>query len=157
MDMSDKRRTFVSNSPEETRELGERIGSTLRGGEVILLSGTLGSGKTTLAQGIARGLGVVGPVQSPSFVLERVHTGRLILHHFDFYRLSSEEIYESGLMEDLSGEDVAVIEWPERFGDLDADLKIEFDGFLPESDTRHITINITSDLFGDKEIDAWTK
>jgi len=68
-----------SRGPDDTRKIGKAIGRRLMGGEVILLKGTLGAGKTTLVQGIARGLDIEGPVQSPSFVLERIHRGRLEL------------------------------------------------------------------------------
>ncbi len=76
-----------SGSPAETRRLGARLGRLLRPGDVVLLSGELGSGKTCLVQGIARGLGVTGPVTSKSFVLLGEYEGRLRLYHADLYRL----------------------------------------------------------------------
>ena len=111
-------------SPEQTRGIGERIGRRLRSGDVILLNGDLGAGKTTLAQGIAAGLCVTEPVQSPTFTLVAEHIGRgdngvpLRLHHLDLYRLGDESDLESfGYEQYLEPEDgVSVIEWPERAG-----------------------------------------
>jgi len=111
-----KRITVLTRSPEETRALGEAIARRLDGGELILLSGPLGAGKTTLVQGLARGLGISTPVQSPSFVLERLHQGRLLLRHLDFYRLGASDVEESGFLDNCGEKDVTVIEWAERAG-----------------------------------------
>jgi tRNA threonylcarbamoyladenosine biosynthesis protein TsaE len=117
-----------SRGPDDTRKIGKAIGSRLRGGEVILLKGTLGAGKTTLVQGIARGLGIEGPVQSPSFVLERIHRGRLELRHLDLYRLTGAEALEAGLLSEMGESDVTVIEWAERAeGLIRADLEVRIE------------------------------
>ena len=76
-----------------------------------MLAGPLGAGKTVMVQGMAQGLGISRSVSSPSFVLEKIYQGSLILHHFDFYRLNREEVIESGLLLDLDPRSVAVIEW----------------------------------------------
>ena len=110
---------FISDGPRETRNLGQAIGANCRGGEVILLFGQLGAGKTTFVQGLARGLGVRGTVQSPSFVLERIHKGTLVLRHLDLYRLSAEEVEDSGLLEGAGDAEVTVVEWADR-ASLDA-------------------------------------
>lgn len=112
-------KTFVAatRSANQTRELGKAIGEQLEGGEVIILAGQLGAGKTTMAQGIALGLGITKPVSSPSFVLEKIYEGRLTLHHFDFYRLSRDEVVDSGLLTDLDPQSVTIIEWAQRGGD----------------------------------------
>lgn len=110
--------TFIVESADETRFLGGLIGERLEGGETILMMGPLGSGKTTMVQGIAVGLGIRERVKSPSFILERIYEGRLTLHHFDFYRLKEEEIVDSGLLCDLEDVSVTVIEWPQRAGAL---------------------------------------
>ena len=101
---------------EETRSLGRRLAEELRAGDVILLEGPLGAGKSELARGIAEGLGVTETVTSPSFTILNVYdSGRLPLYHFDWYRLESgEELYELGLDEYLGGEGVALVEWPGR-------------------------------------------
>lgn len=105
-----------TNSAEETRKLGEKLAEELRAGDVILLEGPLGAGKSELARGVARGLGVRETVTSPSFTILNVYeSGRLPLYHFDWYRLESEEeLYEMGMDEYLGGDGVAVVEWPEK-------------------------------------------
>lgn len=118
--------TIRTVGPNDTRALGRRIAATLHLGDVVLLHGDLGAGKTTLAQGIAAGLGVSPPVQSPTFVLVHEHRGRtaagtpLALHHLDLYRLAGEEEAEAiGYAEYLSpAAGVSVVEWPERAGRL---------------------------------------
>ncbi len=114
---------LVTRSPEATQGLGARIGELAAPGDVYLLSGPLGAGKTCFTQGIARGLGIVEPVVSPSFVLVRELHGRLPLYHVDLYRLDDiEEIIELGLDEYLYGHGVCVIEWAEKgFGALPAE------------------------------------
>ena len=104
----------ITHSAAETRELGERLAERLKAGDVILLEGELGAGKSELARGIARGLGVTETVTSPSFTILNVYeSGRIPLYHFDWYRLeSSEELYELGMDEYLGGDGIALVEWP---------------------------------------------
>ena len=107
----------TTGSQEETLCLGKRIGKWLLPGDIILLSGEMGAGKSVLARGIAAGLGISGPVPSPSFTILNVYeTECCNLYHFDFYRISGvNELYESGLDEFIPATDgVAVIEWPEN-------------------------------------------
>ncbi len=104
-----------SLSPEFTRELGRTIGEQAQPGDVVLLTGPLGAGKTCLTQGIALGLGVEGYVRSPTFVLMTRHKGRLTLHHLDLYRMGGPaEAWDLGLDEQLFGDGVCVIEWADR-------------------------------------------
>ena len=105
-----------TNSAEETRKLGACLARNLKAGDVILLEGNLGAGKSELTRGIAKGLGVKESVTSPSFTILNVYeSGLLPLYHFDWYRLeSAEELYELGMDEYLGGDGVAVVEWPER-------------------------------------------
>jgi tRNA threonylcarbamoyladenosine biosynthesis protein TsaE len=107
----------VSRSVEETRALGEELGrAVLRAGDVVVLSGELGTGKTALAQGVGRGLGVEGPVVSPTFTLVREYEGRVRLCHVDVYRLERvQEFHELGFEEQLE-ESVTLIEWGEAAG-----------------------------------------
>lgn len=106
---------LTSPTAETTRELGARLGRRARPGHVFALYGDLGAGKTCLIQGLAEGLGVAGPVTSPTFVLIAEHAGRLPLHHVDLYRTERlEEVRALGLDELLGGDGVTVIEWAER-------------------------------------------
>ena len=107
---------MITRSVEETREAGRRLADRLRAGDVLLLEGELGTGKSELTRGIAKGLGVRETVTSPSFTILNVYeSGRLPLYHFDWYRLESEEeLYELGMDEYLGGDGIAVVEWPGR-------------------------------------------
>ena len=104
-----------SHSPEQTQKLGVRIGELALPGDVFLLVGDLGVGKTCLTQGIAWGLNIEGYALSPSFVVVRELQGRLPLYHMDLFRLDRiEEIAELGLDDYLYGNGVCVVEWAEK-------------------------------------------
>ena len=104
-----------SHSPEQTQRLGVQLGELAQAGNVFLLSGRLGSGKTCLTQGIAWGIGVKEYAFSPSFVIVREYYGRLTLYHIDFYRLNGiGEIVDLGLDEYFSGSGVCVVEWADK-------------------------------------------
>lgn len=106
---------LTTRSPEQTQQFGTRLGKIARPGDVILLVGKLGAGKTCLTQGIAWGLGIDEYAASPSFVLVRELYGRLPLYHLDFYRLENlAEIAELGLDEYFYGQGVSVVEWAEK-------------------------------------------
>ena len=109
----------MTRSPEETELLGEELGRGLRGGEVVLLEGELGAGKTAFVRGLARGLGAdPDEVASPTFVLLTAYPGRLTLHHADLYRLSGGgDDRELGLEELPGPQGVLAVEWPERLGE----------------------------------------
>lgn len=110
---------LVTHSAMETRQLGMKLAALLRPGDTVLLRGGLGAGKSELARGIARGLGIAGPVPSPSFtILNAYDEGRLPLYHFDWYRIEDPaEISEMGLEEMIGGDGVALIEWSEKAPD----------------------------------------
>jgi len=103
-----------TKSAGETREFGRKLAERLRPGDVVLLEGPLGAGKSELARGVAEGLGITETVTSPSFTILNVYeSGRVPLYHFDWYRLeSAEEIYEMGMDEYLGGDGIALVEWP---------------------------------------------
>lgn len=107
----------ISNSPQETIELGRRIGSQLKGGEVIGVCGQLGSGKTHLIKGIAAGAGAQDSkqVNSPTFVIVNEYTGRLDIYHIDAYRLNSIAEFEMlGFDEYCTPQSVVLIEWADK-------------------------------------------
>jgi len=101
-------------SAEETEALGARVAERLRPGDVVILSGEVGAGKTTLIRGAARALGVTEPVTSPTFTIgQRYGGGRLPISHLDLYRLASLEGEDPALLDDYLGPDgVAFVEWP---------------------------------------------
>ncbi|MDM8524354.1 tRNA (adenosine(37)-N6)-threonylcarbamoyltransferase complex ATPase subunit type 1 TsaE [Desulfococcaceae bacterium HSG8] len=111
----------ITSCLEDTRELGRKIGALLRRGTVIALTGDLGSGKTSLIQGLARGLEVPDEyyITSPSYTLINEYPGRFPLFHADLYRLENPDDFEdTGIYEILhSGEGVVAVEWAERLGD----------------------------------------
>ena len=106
-----------SRSPETTEALGECLGRALGPGSLLALIGELGSGKTTLVRGLARGLDVREPVHSPTFTRMRSLAGRIALQHFDAWRAGGEELFEQGA-ELLAGPGVAVVEWADRVAHL---------------------------------------
>lgn len=104
---------YETNSPEETYNLGKKIGETAKPGDVITLAGDLGVGKTVFAQGFAEGLGINEPINSPTFtIVQEYDTGRIPFYHFDVYRITDiEEMYEIGFEEYVYGNGVCLIEW----------------------------------------------
>jgi tRNA threonylcarbamoyladenosine biosynthesis protein TsaE len=138
-------RTIISNSPDETFELGVQLGSELRGGEVILLRGGLGAGKTLLTKGILSSLDYdVDEVTSPSFTLVNLYrTDGFNVYHIDLWRCEGEDVaFSVGLEEILDEPDrVVIVEWAERLGEYRFDpvvyrIDLEGDGDEP----RRITI-----------------
>lgn len=107
---------YISKNERETAALGRKLGESLRGGEIVTLSGDLGAGKTVFAKGIALGLGVSDAVCSPTFTLLNEYEGRLKLYHYDAYRLhTAAEAVEAGLTEFFGERDgVCVLEWWEN-------------------------------------------
>jgi tRNA threonylcarbamoyladenosine biosynthesis protein TsaE len=134
---------YICHSPQDTKNLGTSLGKLLKGGEIILLHGDLGAGKTLLTKGIAEGLGVEDPsaVVSPSFTLVNIYKAKLDIAHVDLYRLDSDEIYELGLEDYMDQEHVIVVEWAEKVHDFFSgnivDVSIEYMG----ESTRKVTLN----------------
>ena len=106
--------TARTDSPEETCRLGEEIAEHLKPGHVVLLAGDLGSGKTTLAQGICHGLGVTEWASSPTYILISEYRGRVAVYHCDFYRIGDPSELDMLAVDDVFyGDGVALVEWPE--------------------------------------------
>ena len=132
---------YLSNSAEETEALGRRLAAMFKGGEVISLRGSLGAGKTVLAKGIARELGITESIVSPTFTLVQEYDGRLKLYHLDLYRLSGEDEFESmGGEEYLYHDGITLLEWSEKI-----------ESMLPD-ETIFISITINDDQSRTMEI-----
>ena len=143
--------TFRSASPDETRRLGAALGAAARPGDVFLLDGAFGVGKTALVQGLARGLGVEGYVSSPSFIMLNEHRGRLRLYHVDLYRLEGRLDPETldALDEAFDADGVAAVEWPEGLPpELRAGATVVGIEALDET-TRAITLTTPSHRLAD--------
>lgn len=111
--------TYKSNSPKETSNIAKAFAKKLKKGDVLCLSGDLGTGKTAFVQGLAIGLGISDYVNSPTFTIVNCYEGSLPLYHFDVYRISDpDEMYEIGYEEYVYGDGVSVIEWPEIISDI---------------------------------------
>ena len=102
-----------SSSPEETEAVGARLASDLTLGDVVTVSGELGTGKTTLVRGACRSLGVEGPVTSPTYTIGHRYAGRLPVSHLDLYRFAGVSAAEWGDLEPYFGDAVCFVEWPE--------------------------------------------
>jgi len=131
---------FITHSAEQTFDLAKRIGDKLQGGEVFLLSGDLGTGKTVFAKGLAAGLGIASAdVTSPTFTLVNVHEGRLRFYHIDLYRLDAGAHQGLGLEEIFEEEDaVTVIEWAERLSFVPDRATVLEMSYVSNSDRRII-------------------
>ena len=133
---------FISHSPEETKKIAEEFSKTLKGGEVVAFTGNLGAGKTCFTSGLAKGLGFLGRVTSPTFALMNEYSGgRLNVFHFDMYRISSwEDLYSTGYFEYLEAGGVVAVEWSENI-----------EAALPE---KYITVEILKNADGGREINV---
>ena len=120
-------RRFVTGSREETIALGEKIGRVLEAGDVLVLTGDLGAGKTQITKGIAAGMGVVGDVTSPTFTIEMVYEGaEMPLYHFDLYRLDDpDQLEDTGIFDVLGADGVCSIEWGEQFAEEIGDARVD--------------------------------
>ena len=132
---------MITNSAKETILIGEKLAKTLKPGDVIALSGNLGSGKTTFTKGIGNGLGVKDSkrINSPTFVLIKEYSGKIPLYHLDLYRLDAlKEIENLAIEEYIYGTGVTVIEWAEKMK-----------GLLPE---RYISVRFKIKSYNKREV-----
>ncbi|OPX86949.1 MAG: tRNA threonylcarbamoyladenosine biosynthesis protein TsaE [Pelotomaculum sp. PtaB.Bin013] len=128
--------------------MGKKLGALLRPGDVVCLNGDLGAGKTRFAQGVACGMGVDGPVTSPTFTIINEYLGRLPLYHMDFYRLEDAlELEDLGYEEYFYGSGVTVIEWPERVAELLPAVRLDI--FIDRSPESEEARNISFVPYGD--------
>ncbi len=116
----------VSTGADETQEIGRRIGALAPAATVLALIGPLGAGKTQLAKGVARGLGITGVVDSPTYILMNEHAGRLRMYHIDAYRLEDpEDAVAAGLLDDRQADGITVVEWADRLEGWLPDERLE--------------------------------
>ncbi len=145
---------ITSNSPQDTVNLGKKIGELAMPGDIFLLTGILGAGKTCLTQGIAYGLGINEYTLSPSFVLVRELYGRLTLYHMDLYRLENiEEIAGLGLDDYLYGKGVCTIEWANKGMPLFPDEHISIEIIYKGDNERQIILT----AYGQRYLDLMDK
>lgn len=142
---------MIINVSDETemKEIGEKIGKSLHGGEVIELVGDVGAGKTTLTKGIAIGLGVTDNIQSPSFTISRVYLARddLQLAHYDFYRLSDAGLMANELDESINdAKTITIIEWGGIANDVLPKDRIIIDISAPTESSRTLDISDNMEL-----------
>ena len=142
---------LVTHSPEQTQALGNRIGQLAQPGDVFLLVGELGAGKTCLTQGITWGLGIEEYAMSPTFVIMRELHGRLPLYHIDLYRLTPEEFFRMGLDEYLNGDGIAVIEWADKIKDYLGQEGIYIELKRVAAKVRELTVCTEREI----DVDSW--
>lgn len=129
--------------------LGQRLGRRLLPGDIICMFGDLGSGKTTFVRGVAQGLGIdPEEIHSPTFVLLNIYHGRLVLYHYDFYRLEKpDDIAAIGYDDFLFGEGVSFIEWSERFGPLIPKVYLRTEFVFIDETRRRITLSAEDERY----------
>ena len=152
--MENRNNNFTTESPEETQTLGEKLGKTLKQGDVIALIGDLGTGKTCLTQGIARGAGIAPDeiVSSPSYILINEYNGKVPIYHIDLYRLeNSEEIAELGLSEYVEGNGICIIEWAERMAEALPDTCIKIHITLTSANTSDTDAEVSESILDSPE------
>ena len=141
---TETRKTYHTTSPRQTFKLGEQLSKRLKGGEIILLIGELGSGKTIFAKGVASGLGIKSStaVTSPSFTLINEYQGKLKFFHIDLYRINRpEELYDLGLEEIMTPPNVVMVEWGEKLGPFSPALAIKVRLSCQGKGKREVTIS----------------
>lgn len=158
---------YRTNSFEDTIRLGKNIGRVLRAGDVICLSGDLGTGKTALTNGIAKALEIDSYITSPTFTLVNEYQGKLPLYHFDVYRISDpDEMFDIGFEEYLNGSGVTIIEWGEMITDILPKDKIVINikkNLREGMDVREISLDFIGDKYSGykekiiKEQSAWER
>jgi len=132
------KKTIISNSPGETRAYGRRLSKRLMPGDIIYLTGELGSGKTVLVKGICQGLGVKEEITSPSFVIATEYNGRMPISHIDLYRLGPSEVEGLIIDEYIKPDGATIIEWADHMTITDNGICIQIT--IKDKRQREITL-----------------
>jgi tRNA threonylcarbamoyladenosine biosynthesis protein TsaE len=141
---------LTTAGPDETRRIGRVLGGVARPGDVFLLAGELGAGKTCLTQGILRGLGSDETARSPTFVLVSEYSARLTLYHVDLYRLKGGvDVLDLGLEEYLEGDGVTVVEWADRAPGLLGEEYMSIDFERVDDETRRLRVSADGAAFAE--------
>ena len=139
----------TTHSPEETILFAQKVGSLLKGGDVIAYKGSMGAGKTTFTRGLAVGMGLPDEVISPTFALVNEYRGKITLYHFDMYRIeNADDLETTGFYDYMSDDNVLAIEWSENILDCLPRVTIFITITRIDEDTREITIE------GDRRFEA---
>ncbi|MEG0328451.1 MAG: tRNA (adenosine(37)-N6)-threonylcarbamoyltransferase complex ATPase subunit type 1 TsaE [Erysipelothrix sp.] len=136
-----KNEKYTTNSVNQTIDLGERIGSAIKSGAVVSLTGDLGVGKTAFTKGLALGLGIEDTISSPTFTLMKEYEGRLDLKHIDAYRLEGVDSDSLGLFDLMDDRTVIVIEWGSFLDDLDFNVDYDINIKYIDETMREITVS----------------
>ncbi len=136
-----KNEKYTTNSVNETIDLGERIGTAIKSGAVVSLTGDLGVGKTAFTKGLALGLGIEDTISSPTFTLMKEYEGRLDLKHIDAYRLEGVDSDSLGLFDLMDDRTVIVIEWGSFLDDLDFNVDYDINIKYIDETVREITVS----------------
>lgn len=150
------KKTYLTNSRDETIFLGEKLGKILNSGDVVLLMGDLSAGKTTFAKGIGIALKINKTINSPTFNIAKVYHGDKTMYHLDLYRLHGIN-NDFDLWEYVEGDGIAVIEWPEQVSELIPDDYIKVTIEITGLDSRSITIESVGNKYDDviKRLELW--
>ncbi|MDD3831492.1 MAG: tRNA (adenosine(37)-N6)-threonylcarbamoyltransferase complex ATPase subunit type 1 TsaE [Clostridia bacterium] len=133
---------YNSSSQQQTIKFAQQFARQLKGGDVVVLRGQLGAGKTHFAKGVALALGITDTVTSPTFAIHNIYYGRLTLHHFDFYRLTEREGEYLGFEEFIGdSSSITLIEWADNVPSLIPGRHITVDITITGDTSRHITVN----------------
>jgi len=135
------KKVYITQSAGETEKLGFDIGKNAASGDVIAVTGELGTGKTALTRGIAEGMGITEDITSPTFSLMEIHEGEKILYHFDLYRIEDDREFNNLCFEEYwENNGVSVIEWAERAGNRLPDRRVDINIEYISSSERRITV-----------------
>lgn len=130
--------TFITKDEQETKKIARALSTVLRPGDVLALDGELGAGKTIFAKGIAEGLGVQEPIDSPTFTIVKEYAGKVPFYHLDVYRLEADE--PLGLEEYLDGDGVCLVEWASRIADWLPEETIKIQLLVQHDQSRMIKL-----------------